>query len=560
MKAIWLDSYPEGVPKQLDIDPHATLIDEFETAVGEWRERPAFSNLGCSLSYADVDRLSCQFAVTLQQEFGLQTGDHVALMMPNLLQYPIALFGCLRAGLVVVNINPLYKARELRHQLRDSEAKAIVIYAGSAHVLAEVIDETPVQHVMITQAGDLLPTPRRQLINFVVRYIRRGVVAFDIPGAEAFRSILAADTSDYVRPGRLQGSDLAILQYTGGTTGLSKGAMLSHTNIIANVTQVNSWFGGRDMPGEEVIVTPLPLYHVYALTVNCFAYFRKGAHNILITDPRDTSGLVRELGRWPFTVITGVNTLFQSLVRHPRFAQLDFSSLKVVSAGGMALQEATAHKWAHITGVQIVEGYGLSETSPVVSSNPVDVKEFNGCIGLPLPGTEVSIRDDDGREVAPGEAGELCVRGPQVMLGYWKQPQATAEAMTDDGFLRTGDMARMEGNGYLRIVDRKKDIIIVSGFNVYPNEIENIVTGHPDVLEAAIVGVSADDDSEVVKLFVVLREDAELTAKEMRSWCRENMTAYKVPRYVEFVDSLPKSNVGKILRRELREKDAAATE
>lgn len=553
MEAIWLASYPEGVPRQLEVDPQLTLLDEFEAAMQDWVERPAFANLGHTLSFADIDRLSRQFAVCMQQDFGLKCGDRVALMLPNLLQYPVALIGCLRAGLVVVNVNPLYKANELKHQLLDSGARAIVVYAGSARVLEAVIADTQIEHVMVTAAGDLLPGFRRPLVNLVVRYLKRGVPAYRLPDARAFRSVLDGDPDRYVRPGDLQGHDLAILQYTGGTTGLAKGAMLSHSNIVANVTQVNSWFGGRDVPGEEIMITALPLYHVYALTVNCFAYFRKGGLNVLITDPRDTAALIKEMGRWPFTAITGVNTLFQSLVRHADFAKLDFTTLKVVSAGGMALQEMTAREWLRIVGVAIIEGYGLTETSPVVSSNPVDLAEFNGSIGLPLPGTEVSVRDDDGNELPIGQSGELCVRGPQVMLGYWQNPEATAEAMTPDGFLRTGDMACMAEDGYMRIVDRKKDIIIISGFNVYPNEIENVVTGHPDVLEAAIIGVPDDDSGEAVKLVAVLRSGASIDAKAMREWCKDNMTGYKVPRFVEFVESLPKSNVGKILRRELRE-------
>ena len=399
---------------------------------------------------------------------------------------------------------------------------------------------------------------KRLLVNFVVRYIRKIIPAYSIASAVPFRAILNSTISAYRRPEKLSGDDLAILQYTGGTTGLAKGAMLSHSNLLANVTQVNAWFGGRDIPGKEIIITALPLYHVYALTVNCLAYFEKGALNILITDPRDTAGFIKEISRWPFTVLTGVNTLFQSMLRHPDFASLDFSALKVVAAGGMALQKATAREWVDITGIQITEGYGLSETSPVVSSNLLDVGEFNGSIGLPVPETDVSIRDEAGIEVALGEAGELCVRGPQVMLGYWNKPEATAEAMTADGFFKTGDLATIDDQGYLRIVGRKKDMIIVGGFNVYPDEVENVVTQHPDVLEAACIGVPDDDgdDDEVVKLFVIVREGAAITPEQLRIWCKENMTAYKVPQLVEFRTELPKSNVGKVLRRELRDEHA----
>lgn len=554
MQAIWLDNYPPGVPKKLDLDPNETLLDVFESSVAAWLDRPAFHNLGHTLSYADIDQLSQQFAAYLQDDLGLERGDRVAIMMPNLLQYPVVLFGCLRAGMVAVNVNPLYTARELEHQLTDSGAKALVVYAGSAHVFAEIKHATNVEHVLVTEPGDLLPAMKRLLVNFVVRYVRKMIPEYAIAGAVPFRAILNATISAYRRPEKLSGKDLAILQYTGGTTGLAKGAMLSHSNLLANVTQVNAWFGGRDIPGKEIIVTALPLYHVYALTVNCLAYFEKGALNVLITDPRDTAGFIKEMSRWPFTALTGVNTLFQSLVRHPDFAALDFSTLKVVSAGGMALQEATAREWVRITGIQVIEGYGLSETSPVVSSNPLDLEAFNGSIGMPVPETEVSIRDDAGAEVALGEAGELCVRGPQVMLGYWNKPEATVATMTDDGFFKTGDLATMDDKGYMRIVDRIKDMIIVSGLKAFPIEIENVVTQHPDVLEAAVIGVDDDESGEVVKLFAVIRPGASITPEELRAWCKENMAAYKVPKIVEFRDDLPKSNVGKVLRRELRGK------
>jgi len=559
MQAIWLDNYPAGVSKTLDLDPAETLLDFFESSTTAWSDRPAFHNLGHTLSYADIDHLSQQFAAYLQDNLGLERGDRVAIMMPNLLQYPVALFGCLRAGMVVVNVNPLYTARELEHQLVDSGAKALIVYAGSAHVYAEIKHATAIEHVLVTEPGDLLPLVKRLLVNFVVRYVRKMIPKYAIGSAVRFRAILKARMSAYRRPEKLTGKDLAILQYTGGTTGLAKGAMLSHSNLLANVTQVNGWFGGRDVPGKEIIITALPLYHVYALTVNCLSYFEKGALNILITDPRDTKGLIKEMSRWPFTALTGVNTLFQSLVRHPDFAALDFSTLKVVSAGGMALQADTAREWQRVTGTQVIEGYGLSETSPVVSSNPLDLPEYNGSIGMPFPETNVSIRDENGVEVALGVAGELCVSGPQVMLGYWNKPEATAEVMTADGFFKTGDLATMDEKGYLRIVGRKKDMIIVGGFNVYPDEVENVVTEHPDVLEAACIGVPDDDgdDDEVVKLFVVMREGAVVTPEQLRAWCKENMAAYKVPKKVEFRTELPKSNVGKVLRRELRDEQVA---
>jgi long-chain acyl-CoA synthetase len=554
MKPVWLDSYPSGTPRDLDIDPNETLLDMIDSAVTAWADRPAFQNMGASLSFDDVDQLSLQFAAYLQNELGLNAGDRVAIMMPNLLQYPVALFGVLRAGMVAVNVNPLYTAHELEHQLKDSGAKAIVIYSGSAHVLAEIIPETDIEHALVTDVGDLLPGPKRWLVNFVVRHVKKLIPEYSLEQAMPFRTILNTKAASYKRPQKISGKDIAILQYTGGTTGLSKGAMLSHTNLLANVAQVNSWFGSKDVAGAEIVLTPLPLYHVYALTVNCFAFFEKGGMNVLITDPRDTAGLIKEMARWPLTAITGVNTLYQSLLRHPDFAKLDFSTVKVVSAGGMAMQETTAREWASITGLQIIEGYGLSETSPVVSSNPVNLQEFNGSIGLPVPATDVQIRDESGQEVRIGEPGELYVRGPQVMLGYWQNAEATAEVLGGDGFLQTGDLATIDALGYLRIVDRKKDMIIVSGFKVFPNEIENIVTGHPDIHEAACIGVPDEDSGELVKLFVVIRGGAEITPEEIRDWCKNEMTAYKVPRLVEFIDELPKSNVGKVLRRELRDR------
>ncbi|MBS94852.1 MAG: long-chain-fatty-acid--CoA ligase [Chromatiales bacterium] len=553
MDPIWLDNYPPGVPTGYVVDPDETLIDAMEATFAAWPGNRAFANMGHSLTFAETDRLSRQFAAYLQRDLKLMQGDRVAIMLPNLLQYPVAMLGCLRAGMVVVNVNPMYTPRELEHQLHDAGAKAIVIYSGSAHVLEEVLEHTDIAHILVSNVGDLLPLPMRVLANFVVRFVKRMVPAYSLPNAQSFRAILGTPVGDYVRPDNIIGKDVAILQYTGGTTGLSKGAMLSHSNLLANTRQVNSWFGALDVPGEEIIITALPLYHVYALTVNCFAYFVKGGLNMLITDPRDTAAMVKEMGKWPFTAMTGVNTLFQSLARHPDIAKVDFSHLKVASAGGMAVQEATAREWVEVTGTQIIEGYGLSETSPVITTNPLDLPEFNGCVGLPLPGTDVSIRNDDGNEVPPGEAGELYVKGPQVMLGYWNNPEATSKVTSTDGYFRTGDMATIDERGYLKIVDRKKDMIIVSGFKVYPNEIENIVTQHPDILEAACVGVPGDDPGEEdVKLFVVIREGADISPQSVRDYCKENMTAYKVPGAIEFVDHLPKSNVGKVLRRELR--------
>lgn len=552
-----MKSYPPGVPARIDLDPQETLVSLLENSCRRFPERPAFTNFGVTLSYRDLDDLTRRFASWLQNEAGFGPGERIALMMPNLLQYPVALFGALRAGMVVVNVNPLYTARELQHQLVDSGARAIVVVANAAATLARVIDSTPVEQVVVTGIGDLLGFPKRQLTNFVVRHLRRMVRPYQLPGAHSFDDLLSADAAA-MTPARLSGAELACLQYTGGTTGLSRGAMLSHGNLVANVHQINAYLQSLVAEDEnEIMVTALPLYHIYALTCNCFCYTALGGRNLLISDPRDTSGFVAELRKWPFTAITGVNTLYQSLIDHPDFPKVDFSSLKLVSAGGMAVMEYTAREWARITGRPILEGYGLSETSPVVTSNRPDIKEYTGTIGLPVPNTEVSLRDERGEEVGIGEAGELCVRGPQVTAGYWNDPQGTAAAMTSDGYFRTGDIATVDGDGYFRIVDRKKDMILVSGFNVYPNEVENVLTLHPDIVEAAVIGVPGPSTGELVKAFVVRRPGSQLTAEEIREYCRDNLAAYKVPRLVEFRDELPKSNVGKILRRALRESDGA---
>jgi long-chain acyl-CoA synthetase len=554
MEKLWLENYPVGVPRRLELDAEESLVDLFETACRRFSALPAFTNFGQTLSYAEMDDLTARFAAWLQTRAGLNSGDRVAIMMPNLLQYPVVLFGALRAGMVVVNVNPLYTARELRHQLKDSGARVVIVVDMSAATVAEVVGETDVEKVVVTGVGDLLGFPRRQLVNFAVRYIKKMVPNFD-------RSFVHFDatlnvSAQLFSPLSLTGRDLAILQYTGGTTGRAKGAMLSHGNLVANVRQINAWFGSLLEDGKEIVVTALPLYHVYALTCNCLCYVERGARNLLITDPRDTKGFIRELRKWKFTAITGVNTLYQSMVDHPDFVKIDFSALKMVSAGGMAVMEFTAREWSRLTGTEILEGYGLSETSPVVCTNLPSLDAYNGSIGLPLPNTEISLRDNHGREVPLGESGELCVRGPQVMAGYWNNPEATAAVMTDDGFLSTGDIATMDGDGFFRIVDRKKDMILVSGFNVYPNEIENVATMHPDIVEAACIGVPhGQEGDELVKLFVVLRPGAQLTVEEIRAYCRENLTAYKVPKLVEFRSELPKSNVGKILRRTLREEE-----
>ena len=560
MDKFWLTRYPTGIPKMLTIDPAETLVDVFEGSVRKFAERPAYSNFGKTINFAELNLLSARFAAYLQNRLGLEKGDKVAIMMPNTLQYPIALFGILRAGLVVVNINPLYTHRELHHQLKDSQAKAIVIIANSGDVLEAALAEndTDVRGIIVTEIGDMLDSPKRQLINFAVRYIKRMVPSYKLNCPVAFSATINDRTGVFQRPREIFGTDLAFLQYTGGTTGVSKGAMLTHSNMVTNMRQVNAWFSKVNVLGEEIMFTPLPLYHVYALTCNCLAYLENGGLNVLVTDPRDTKSLIAEMKRWNFTAITGVNTLYQSLVNHPGLKSVDFTTVKIVSAGGMAVMEPTANAWHEITGTNILEGYGLTEASPVVTTNLARNRGFTGSIGLPLPNTEMSLRNESGNEVEQGEPGELCVRGPQVMLGYWLRPDATAEAFTDDGFLKTGDIAVVDVNGHFKIVDRKKDMILVSGFNVFPNEIEQVVVAHADVFEVACIGLPAKRGGEIVAIYVVRESGSQITEETLLEFCRHQMTAYKVPKVIKFVDELPKSNVGKVLRRELREQASSA--
>ncbi len=552
MEKIWLRQYPPGVPGSLVLDPAETLVTVADRSATRFAALPAFSNLGRTISYAQFDELTRRFAAWLQSLPGVGPGDRVAIMMPNLLQYPVALFGTWRAGMVVVNVNPMYTPAELRHQLRDSGARVLVVLRERAGVFAAISAETGVRHVCVVTVGDLLGFPRGAIVNFVMRHVRR-MPAVKVPGAVGWSAVMARDPGDWRPVTALSGDDLACLQYTGGTTGRSRGAMLTHGNLVANLRQINTWFAPRSLPGQEIVITPLPLYHVYALTCNCLCYVDLGGHDVLITDPRDFKAFIREMRRWKFTAMTGVNTLYQALVDHPDIRTVDFSTLKLTSAGGMAVMPATAKRWAEVTGVMIHEGYGLSETSPVVSTNPVTLTAYNGSIGLPLPDTLVSLRDDEGREVPQGESGELCVSGPQVMRGYWADPEGTAAAMTSDGYFRTGDIATMDENGYFRIVDRKKDMIDVSGLKVYPNEVEAAISHHPAVREAACIGVPDERTGEAVKLFLVLQPDGMLTVDEAQSFLRQSLAPYKIPRHVEFRDSLPKSNVGKILRRALRE-------
>ncbi len=548
---VWLNRYPVDVPAEINPDRYGSLIDLFEHAVLRYARQTAFINMGQRLSFSQLDSRSRSFAAYLQQGLGLQKGDRVALMMPNLLQYPVALFGILRAGMVVVNVNPLYTPRELEHQLRDSGASAIVIVTNFAHTLERVVANTRVKHVVLTSLGDQLSAAKGTLVNFVVKYIKKMVPTYHLPGAVSFRQALQSGAQmEYVKP-HIVNDDLAFLQYTGGTTGVAKGAMLSHRNMQANLEQTKATYGSLLKAGKETVVTALPLYHIFALTVNCLLFIELGGANLLITNPRDIPGLVKELGKYPFSAITGVNTLFNALLNDAAFNRLDFSSLSLSAGGGMPIQKAVAERWEKLTGHYLLEGYGLTECSPLVSVNPHDIQCHNGSIGLPVPSTDIMLVDDAGNETAAGEPGELCIKGPQVMSGYWQRPQDTAEVLKN-GWLRSGDIVTVDDEGFLRIIDRKKDMILVSGFNVYPNEIEDVLMLHPKVAEAAAIGVPDDVAGETVKICVV-RKDASLTADEVIAHCKNHLTGYKVPKIIEFRNELPKTNVGKILRRQLRE-------
>ncbi|MEI7368888.1 long-chain-fatty-acid--CoA ligase FadD [Pectobacterium sp. 1950-15] len=561
MEKIWLSRYPADVPAEIDPDRYSSLIEMFENSVRRYADRPAFVNMGEVMTFRKLEERSRAFAAYLQNQLKLQKGDRVALMMPNLLQYPVALFGVLRAGLVVVNVNPLYTPRELEHQLKDSGASTIVIVSNFAHTLEKVVHNTAVKHVILTRMGDQLSTAKGTLVNFVVKYIKRLVPKYHLPDAISFRRVLQEGRrQQYIRPDIIN-TDLAFLQYTGGTTGVAKGAMLTHRNMLANLEQCKGAYGAILQEGNELVITALPLYHIFALTVNGLLFLELGGKNLLITNPRDIPAVVKELKQYPFTAITGVNTLFNALLNNKEFHELDFSTLRLAVGGGASVQQAVAERWEKLTGKHLLEGYGLTESSPLVAVNPYDLKHYSGSIGLPVSSTDVKIIDDDGNDAGPGESGELWVRGPQVMLGYWQQPAATDEVLKD-GWLATGDIVTSDDEGFLRVIDRKKDMILVSGFNVYPTEIEDVISRHPKVSESAVIGVANEVSGEAVKAFVV-RRDNSLTKEELITHCRRNLTGYKVPKEVEFCDDLPKSNVGKILRRELRDdkkvkKDAAA--
>ncbi len=551
LNKVWLKRYPADVPAEINADRYTSLVELFEHAALQYADNTAFINMGQPMTYRQLDKQSRDFAAWLQQGLGLKQGDRVALMMPNLLQYPVALFGVLRAGMVVVNVNPLYTPRELKHQLNDSGASAIVIVSNFAHTLEKVVAETPIKHVMLTRMGDQLAPIKATLVNFVVKYVKKLVPKYHLPGAVPFRSALQQGAQmSYQRP-TLTNGDLAFLQYTGGTTGVAKGAMLTHGNMQANLEQTKATYGKLLRPGKEQVVTALPLYHIFALTVNGLLFLDLGGTNLLITNPRDIPGFVKELSKFPFTAITGVNTLFNALLNDENFNKLDFSTLRLSAGGGMAVQKAVAERWEKLTGHYLLEGYGLTECSPLVSVNPYDITCHTGSIGLPVPSTDVRIVDDEDNDVAPGEPGELCIRGPQVMVGYWQRPDATEEVLKN-GWLHTGDVVTVDGEGFIRIVDRKKDMILVSGFNVYPNEIEDVLMQHPKVREAAAIGVPSDLSGEAVKVCIV-KKDPSLTKEEVLDHCRRQLTGYKVPKIIEFRDELPKTNVGKILRRELRD-------
>jgi long-chain acyl-CoA synthetase len=551
MEKIWLASYPVGVPEDASVDAHRSIDEVFVQTAKKFAPRPAFVNMGVAITFSDLERDSRNFAAFLQSSLKLPRGARVALMMPNLLQYPVALFGALRAGYVIVNCNPLYTPRELEYQLVDSGATAIVILENFAHALEKCLPQTAIAHVITARIGDMLGTPKGMFANFAVKFVKRMIPAWNIPGCVGFRKALRIGARRAFSEADVGPDDLAFLQYTGGTTGVPKGAMLTHGNIVANMQQLSAWVHPFLSEGSEAAVLALPLYHIFALTAS-LTFLKIGAAGVLITNPRDISGFVKELSRQRFTILVGVNTLFNALLHHPDFAKLDFKPLKLSIGGGMAVQRAVAEKWKAVTGDNLIEAYGLTEASPGVTANPLNLAGFNGAIGLPVPNTDIAIRDENGRDLPLGEAGELCVRGPQVMKGYWNQPQESAQAMTTDGFLRTGDIVVMDQHGFIQLVDRKKDMILVSGFNVYPNEIEDVVGRHPGVLEVGAVGVPHEASGETVKIAVV-RHDHTLTAEHLRAFCRTHLTAYKVPRVIEFVHELPKTNVGKILRRALRD-------
>ncbi|GAB3242034.1 acyl-CoA synthetase family protein [Chitinimonas naiadis] len=559
MEKIWLKQYQTGVPAEIDVNEFQSAGEVFEKSAQKFRDRPAFANsikfASRTMSYGEIEEGSRDLGAYLQQALKLAKGERVAVMMPNLLQYPICVFGVLRAGLTVVNVNPLYTPRELEHQLKDSGATTIIIVANFAHVLAEVIDKTPIKNVIVTEMGDLLGF-KGTVISLLLKHLKKMVPAYNLPQAVSFNGALGIGRRHELKKVPVGHEDIAFLQYTGGTTGVSKGAMLTHANIIANMQQAHAWLKPLVKEGEEVIVCALPLYHIFCLTANCMVFSKIGGLNVLITNPRDIPAFVDELGKFPITCMTGVNTLFNALLNNPDFPKLNFKTWKLALGGGMAVQRAVADKFKQMTGVPLIEAYGLTETSPAACINPMNLQGYNGAIGLPVPSTDIQIRDAEGRELGFEEAGELWIKGPQVMKGYWNRPEETAKVIDADGWLATGDMAIVHPDGFVKLVDRKKDMVLVSGFNVYPNEVEDVVAMHPGVLEVACIGVPDEKSGEVVKIFVV-KKDQSLTEAQLHEHCKKNMTGYKIPRYIEFRKELPKTNVGKILRRALRDEEIA---
>jgi long-chain acyl-CoA synthetase len=545
------DKYPAGIPREVDLNKYQSMVDMFEQSVRKYADRPAFSAVGVTLTYRDLDTQSRNFAAWLQNRTDLKPGDRIAIQLPNVTQYPVVVFGAMRAGLIVVNTNPLYTTREMEHQFNDSGARALVVLANMAHNAEKVLPNTGIEHVIVTELADMHGFPKRHLMNAAVRYVKKMVPPFNLPQAHKLPAVLSAGGREKFSPVTCKQDDIAVLQYTGGTTGVAKGAMLTHGNLVANLVQTRPMMEDKLEDGKEVIIAPLPLYHIYSFTLNCGVMLEAGGHNVLIPNPRDLDAFIKELKQHKFTSFMGLNTLFVGLCNKEEFQDLDFSSLKMTSSGGMALTSDTAKMWKRVTGCDIGEGFGMTETSPVVSVNPPSAIQI-GTIGLPIPSTQVKTIDDDGNETPLGEPGELCVKGPQVMRGYWQRPEDTKKSFTEDGFLRTGDVAVIQEDGYIRIVDRKKDMIIVSGFNVFPNEVEDVVSGHPDVVECAAVGIPDDKSGEAVKVFLVSKNE-NLSANELKEYCRERLTAYKVPKFFVFRDELPKTNVGKILRRELRD-------
>ena len=550
MEKIWIEHYHETVSPEIDPDQYTSLVDIFERSVKKYADKTAYINMGHSITFSELETLTEQFAAYLQSK-GLKKGDAVAVMMPNLIQYPVCIFGILRAGMSVVNVNPMYTERELEHQLNDSGAKAIVIVENFANTLAAVIDKTPIEMTLLTKIGDMFPVPKRWIVNFALKYVKKVIPEYRLPDAIPFNDALSQGKNLTFNAPTVTNDDIAFLQYTGGTTGVSKGGMLTHRNLVSNLEQVSTILEPVITPGDEMVVTALPLYHIFALQGNCLTFMKFGCPNLLITNPRDMPGFVDELSKHDFTIITGVNTLFNGLLNTPGFDELNFARFKFGLGGGMAVQSSVAERWHEVTGKVLLEGYGLTECSPVVTVNPPQLERYKGSIGMPVPSTDIKLLDDEGNEVPMGEAGEMYVRGPQVMKGYLNRPEATEEILKD-GWLATGDIAKCDEDGYFYIVDRKKDMILVSGFNVFPNEIEDVATSHPGVLEAAAIGVPHEVSGETVKLFIV-KKDPAITEKDVKEHCKAHLTGYKVPKIVEFRDELPKSNVGKILRRQLRD-------